>query len=65
MAQRASPEEYWRSKMQTQISVDRSLPVQYSFPEIGANGVVILGLVAIVGLLGLFALLGTANKCRT
>jgi hypothetical protein len=57
--------------MQTQVSapVDQPLPVQmstgtaFTIPDIGSNGVVILGLVAIVGLLGLFALLGT-NKCR-
>jgi len=37
--------------------------VQFAFEP--NTALIVLGLVAIVGLIGLFAILGSSNKCRT
>ncbi len=70
MAQRASPQEYWRAKMQTQVTAPPNQPLPVTaqtgtlvLPELNSSAILLLGIVSIVGLIGLFALLGTRCKC--
>ena len=72
MAQRASPAEYWRGKMQTSTQVAAPLPMPVTMeippatlqlPELNGSAIFILGLVAVVGLLGIFALLAS-GRCK-
>ena len=74
MAVRDSPENFFRSRLtvQTQepmpVTASAPLPVtslQTGTFTIDPNVAFILGLVAVVGLIGLFAYLGSENKkCR-
>lgn len=73
MATRATPTEYFRTKMQSQVSTppEQPLPVTVEtvmptleLPELNTTALVVLGIVAIVGLVGLFAVLGSSGKCN-
>ena len=64
MAQRQTPSEFFASRLNVQTQ-----PLQTTEPtltlQIDPNIVLVLGIVAIVGLIGLFAYLGSENKkCR-
>ena len=71
MAQRASPSEYWRAKMQTQVTAPPNQPLPVTaetgtlvLPELNSSALLLIGIISLVGLIGLFALLGTAGKCK-
>lgn len=76
LAQRSTPEEYWRSKMQvvpvaataTDTTNTTMLPMYYPQPvptsASNTTALVLLGVVAIVGLVGLFAVLGSSGRCK-
>lgn len=75
MSERATPNDFFqvRSRVQTQEPIRVQEPVQVVPLETGAvqfafepnTALIVLGLVAIVGLIGLFAVLGSNSKCRT
>lgn len=73
MSIRQRPEDYFRTKAQAEVTTppEQPLPVQLQYtppslqlPEINTTGLIVIGIVAIVGLIGLFALLGSNKKCE-
>ena len=74
MAIRQSPEDFWKTHLQVQtqepvsVAASEPLPVtslQTMLGSIDPNIALVLGLVAIVGLIGLFAFLASNDKrCR-
>jgi len=70
---RDTPEHYFQTKARTEVTSppEQPLPVQLQYtppslqlPEINTTGLIVIGIVAIVGLIGLFALLGSNKKCE-
>ena len=71
MAQRQNPQEYFRTSVQVRtqepVPVALQTPPMYAQypPTIDPNlTIVIVGVIAIVGVLGLFAILAFDKKCR-
>ena len=73
MATRQSPEDFWKTHLQVQtqepMPVTASVPLPVTSLQTGTftidpNVAFILGLVAIVGLIGLLAYLASDKKCR-
>ena len=59
--------------MQTQVSApaDQPVPVTMAYPpvtavlpELNGSAMFIIGVIAIVGLIGLFAVIGSSGKCK-